>query len=694
MSDFDVLTKTAGLNRTQKKFCKVPYNKNVRLLAPAGSGKTFSLLWRCKYIVQVCKEKELPAPHFLLVAFTRAAKMELETRLESDIFSDIHATVRTLNAWGWEQIKKPGKELVITRRDKASIINHDLLSVCQKYSMIAALLKTAYGRANNAAALMELIDTYKSLGFTHTMTKKAYKAHVRFLKEVGLMPYLLNTYEKLFQMVGIQDASKEEKDKVCMEFFDFWKKAVIGMEANNRYTLEDQKYWARIYLENQINVGKLPQGVARYSHIMVDEFQDINPLDIALLQTACRYHGQEKNKVALTIIGDDDQAIFGWRGTSPQFILHPEKFFGVSFETSVLDTNYRSPKNIVEISSKLLSYNKDREPKEMKSAAKGIAVIKIESKKKMLSTIDATMKLLDTLVEKKGCASVALIGRRQVSLFPYQVLLSAKGTPYHVDADLDIFEGDAMQALQNMLQIVYRSKNDDVDNPADALMTICDRIDRYKLQKKDRDAIIKYLERHGAETMQETLESLREYELPIKNLSAEQVYGIIAALLSSKTVYDFMKYIGERFRGLDKDYNKKDTDTHYKEPQFFRLAEISRRYGDDFRLFYRDIEKARRAGERSRSRNNDDSREGYEETNEIAIHLVTATRSKGHEYDAVIVLDVNDGEWPSHLAELREDIEEERRLFYVALSRARKHLYFVTSGDRAESRFLLEAGLM
>ena len=152
-----------------------------------------------------------------------------------------------------------------------------------------------------------------------------------------------------------------------------------------------------------------------------------------------------------------------------------------------------------------------------------------------------------------------------------------------------------------------------------------------------------------------------------------------------------MKYIGERFRGLDKDYNKKDTDTHYKEPQFFRLAEISKRYGNDFRLFYRDIEKARRAGERSRSRNNDDSREGYEETNEITIHLVTAARSKGHEFDAVIVLDADDNEWPNRM---NGDIEEERRLFHVAMSRAKKYLYFVTDSRNLESRFLLEAGVI
>ena len=159
----------------------------------------------------------------------------------------------------------------------------------------------------------------------------------------------------------------------------------------------------------------------------------------------------------------------------------------------------------------------------------------------------------------------------------------------------------------------------------------------------------------------------------------------------NKLVRDRMLSIDENLRGLSKDYNKIDIDNHYKEPQFFRLTEVARKYDSDFRRFYRDIEKARKAGERSRMRNSDDTSESYLETESIALHLVTATRAKGHEYDAVIVLDADDHEWPNHQT---MDIEEERRLFYVALSRAGKHLYFVIAGDRIASRFLLEAGLI
>ena len=603
----------------------------------------------------------------------------------------VHATVRTLNAWGWEQIRRPGKELISSRRQRQGIANHDLLPLIQQHEKIAACFKSANGRMRNSVVLMDLIDLLKTLGFEHSMNRTAYKAHCKTLKEIGLLTILHEGYESLYRMEGLQGASPKEQEVAVWDFFDFWKKAVALIEKNNRYTLEDQKYWARIYLEKQLSENRTPQGVSRYSHIMVDEFQDVNPLDIALLKAVCAYHGQDKNRVYLTVVGDDDQAIFGWRGTSPQYILHPERYFNVEFETCILDTNYRSPKNIVEVSSRLLSYNKDRIPKEMRSAAKGKALIKVVDRKKVISSIDATMQLVHNLVKQKGCKTVALIGRRQVSLFPYQVLFSAEGLSYHVDADIDIFEGEAMQSLQSILQVVYRAKDDDVDNPIEALLTICDKIDRYQIQIKERNAMLRYLDKCGADSFSEALEALRTYPELVKGRSASDMCAVVDKLLEADTVYKLMLSIDENLRGLSKDYNKIDIDNHYKEPQFFRLTEVARKYDSDFRRFYRDIEKARKAGERSRMRNSDDTSESYLETESIALHLVTATRAKGHEYDAVIVLDADDHEWPNHQT---MDIEEERRLFYVALSRARKHLYFVIAGDRIASRFLLEAGLI
>lgn len=125
--------------------------------------------------------------------------------------------------------------------------------------------------------------------------------------------------------------------------------------------------------------------------------------------------------------------------------------------------------------------------------------------------------------------------------------------------------------------------------------------------------------------------------------------------------------------------------------RFDRLTEISRKYGNDLRKFYQDLADAGRVQKISRDNERSDSEQGYLENEAAPIHLLTATRSKGREFDGVIILDADDTEWPNRQT---DDIEEERRLFYVAMSRAKKYRYMVVPYNKLESRFLLEAGLI
>ena len=662
------------LNRNQRRFCKRPSSKNIRLLAPAGSGKTFSLLWRCKYIAEDHKKKEKVPPYFLILTFTRSACIELEERLKNNPdFKNIRATVRTLNSWGWEQLKVPNKTLVVDRFERRKLILNDLNVVISKYPAFASLTKSARNKYHNADMLIDMMDILKSLGFVHTMTKAEYSSHCKHLKEVGLLPILMESYKKLYSALGVDLQDKKATNKVISDYFNFWKKSVVKLQENLKYTMEDQKYWALFMVQSYIEQKKFPKGVTRYSHILVDEFQDINPLDMSLINSVSTYHGGGK-KTSITIVGDDDQAIFGWRGTTPKYILYPEKYIGCQFETIVLDENYRSPKAIVELSRRLIQHNKEREPKELKSKAPGKAFVKVIRRQKYISTIDVVMKMLHELIDEKGCRNVALIGRKQAAIFPYQILLSSEGTNYSVDTDIDIFSGEAMSSLSEIIKIVYRAKDSDNDSICPELLQICRKVYRYPMKKQEESDLLNYLEARHPDDFMEALEILKDYPNEIKGYNMQDLYETIFNLVTADSVYDFMRCIVNEFDGLSKDYSKSDTDTHYKDPQFFRLTEVSRKYGSDFRGFWKDIDRAKRNVGAPDSK----------------VVLVTATRSKGHEYDGVIVLDCYDTEWPNSLA---EDIEEERRLMYVAMTRAKKYLYFISSNDKEESRFIDEMGL-
>ncbi len=159
MSEINSAMQSAGLNRSQKKFCKLARTHNVRLLAPAGSGKTFSLLWRCRFITDECEKNGSAQPRFLILTFTRSARFELEDRLKTNPeFAGIHATVRTLNSWGWEQYRKVGKTLVVSSKERKDLVSHDLMNLCRKCAGLAPAMSTKQGHNKYAGDIIDLID--------------------------------------------------------------------------------------------------------------------------------------------------------------------------------------------------------------------------------------------------------------------------------------------------------------------------------------------------------------------------------------------------------------------------------------------------------------------------------------------------------------------------------------------------------
>lgn len=698
MEDVKKMLKAAGLNESQQEFCLLPPDESVRLLAPAGAGKTYSLLWRCKCIAEEYKKAGNSEPRFLILTFTQTAKGELEKRIRTrEEFHGIKATIKTLNAWGWQQIRlDSNKKLNTTEINRKSLVKITLEKTWKEYSLIL-LIFTTRKKDRKFKEAIDLIDRLKSLGFEPGMDEDELLEHLDTLKDMGFSLWEDNCLGGVPQFFGEKNANSD-KTFYFEYFYNFWEKATEKLESVNECTLEDQKYLAKRLIEDKCRQGNFPKGNARYTHILIDEFQDINPLDMALLKAMYQYYGNS-GPISLTICGDDDQAIFGWRGTSPQFILYPEKYFQIDFHTCILNVNYRSPQNIVSYSNKLICHNKNREYKNMISANKNDAVVEVIEANGDLAEV--AVELAYNLYKEGDCKQIALIGRKHASIFPCQVLFSADKKQYYVDADIDIYNGEMIGSLGEIVKIIYKAKNDDNDSPCDDILAICDKVYPRPLSKEDKQNLRSYLLKSDPDSFFEALQALKKYPSIIKrDQSVERVVSTIQKLYESETVYDFMNSI-QGMDGFKKNYTKKDEDTHYKEPQFYRLAEFSKRYGADFKKFYRDLNATKERGKESRDieskiESAEDSNivEGYEEICNIPFHLLTATRSKGREFDAVIILDADSDEWPNERAVKRVDgEEEERRLFYVAMTRAKKYLYFIHSSRKMKSPFLEEAGL-
>ena len=164
------------------------------------------------------------------------------------------------------------------------------------------------------------------------------------------------------ELISLLEDSEKGIKLFYRNFGKFWCEACQHLNDSAAFTLEDQKYWALIDIEKEIEAGKSTTGMHRYNHILVDEFQDINVLDLNLLKAIANI-----NKSNLTIVGDDDQAIYEWRGATPTFILNPDQHICPGYETHLLDVNYRSPRNVVHLSQKLIKNNHNRVEKNVKA---------------------------------------------------------------------------------------------------------------------------------------------------------------------------------------------------------------------------------------------------------------------------------------------------------------------------------------
>lgn len=706
------------LDDHQRTFCTAPSSSNIRLLAPAGCGKTLCLLARCEHLTRRAVESGKGPPRFLLVTFTRAATVELTDRV-GDRKQFPHLTslahrqpasvdISTLNAWGYRRIRKLtfSPRLLKNKSDYHFAVLNQLQPIWQTHSHVAEAIKAK--KSTVPRTLMEIIDAFKSLGFDHTLhTNYAeFLAHVGRLGEQGLTARLDKQIDELAKLnvidtklVGQHELAKSDKKQLYGRFFKFWRDAVKHLKDSATFTFEDQKYVACLHERQAIKRGSLLSGAAAYSHVLVDEFQDINPLDLTLIRAIA-----DRNRAFLTVTGDDDQAIFEWRGASPEYILRPDNFLGRRFSTHKLGVNYRSPANIVNHSQKLIRNNQRREPKAVRAARSENALITVRMIRDFSQAIEAVEEVLEQAFSDGS--KVAIIGRKRSQIIPFQVDFVSKGVKFCAAEDLQIFLSKTFDGLLELLNIKTRAAAIDhgFTSVKDTL-DLCDRVKRYPLSRNDKISLQQHLVGLRPRNLLEASAALRQYTGPLKRRKngakvAWEMADAIEGFAACDSVSETLDSLGKHFQGLHKDFGKADDDIFFLDPPFGRLAEYAASHGNDYDKFIWDI-----TGARDElavvPKFHDDDGVSAEQMNlfKRPVHLMTAPRAKGREFDYVLLLDVVDGVWPIRTKEqTEEEVEAERRLFYVAFTRTRKEIVMLVNqkvGGRATkpSPFVEELGI-
>ena len=675
------------LDRSQLEFCESD-SQNIRLLAPAGCGKTASLLHRCRELVQRADRK----PRFLIVTFTKTATAELKERVERDPYFEPvrgQANITTLNAWGWNRIRNLSRvsnpRLLTSANELFFAMKNQLHPVWAGDQHLEPVVTKPGSGARN---LMTVMDNLKSMGFVHTrdVNRSLYLERLEALTQQGLAWRIDEQFELLTDL-GVLDRPKRgdtdgpstSRRDFYDRFFTFWRKATERLLEESTFTFEDQKYWNYLDIESDAADGRTqpgPAGAARYDHIMVDEFQDINPLDMALIKAIAQRH-----RATLTIVGDDDQAIFEWRGATPEYILHPEQYLGVSFYDYHLQVNYRSPKNIVEHSQRLISNNKNRVSKRVR-AAEGADTAEIEVKR--TDSVSERLALVTDLVRNTVFpGKVAVISRLRRQLIPYQIYFASDGAPFNTAVDLDVFNSNAFDSLVNLLEVWERSQDRRrVGQIVEDAILICDIIRRRPLSKKNRDDLSRHLRGSNPKSVTEAVATLKDYDGPkLSGKTHLQLHGIASDFLTAEQVDGALRSISSGFDGLQFDRERAEEDVFYTAPPLEQLADICENEGFSASDLIDRIDAVKIQVQEYRDFDADGNDDDGGALLERPLHLMTATRAKGKEFDTVILLDTVQGIWPYKRTKDSREMEAERRLFYVAFTRARQRVVMLMSSE-------------
>ena len=658
------------LNKSQQNFinCQDEFS---RALAPAGSGKTATLLWKC---LEDAKASDLKNK-YLIFTFTRVARDELRDRINSrEEFKSLNNITRieTLNQWGFTYIKnlKDGLRLKPSKQDYFFLVNNNLRPLWDDNPLLKKLSK----QKNKYSDIIEIFGELKTLGFSHDFEEQEFfnefSRHLDWLESNNLSKYFNEKVYKPLMDLDLLDSKHSDVELQIKPFLEFWRDSTESLWKQSLITLEDQKYWALVKLYGQYPEGKFFPAPQRYQHIMVDEFQDINPLDLLLIKKLV-----ELNKSKLTIVGDDDQAIFEWRASSPNFILQPEEYFRKIFSTHILDINYRSPQNLVELSQRLIKNNFRRVDKKITPVLETNALVQPVRFRNHMESVQFVIQLVKEFHAQKNSEKIAIISRKKGQLIPIQITLTANDIEYYAKEDLNILLSNAFNDLKRLLEIIpEKNSRRSSEGIINDLLSFCNKVEKYALKKEDNVRLRSFLQKRSPKTFQEGLDILIEYPYTInKTKHILSFHFSISNVVNCETVSDAILTIEQELLGLRKHYAKSDDDIFYKDPPFLYMVEYSEKYGDDFWGFIDHMEKAIQ-----KMTSFDEINDNIDLGIRANVHLMTALRAKGKEFDTVVVLDVNDGIWPIKYAEDEYELEQERRLFYVVMTRAKRKLIFLS----------------
>ncbi|HGS9090946.1 TPA: DUF3553 domain-containing protein [Clostridioides difficile] len=609
----------------------------VLILAGAGSGKTKVLTTRIAYLIE---DKGVQAPNILAITFTNKAANEMRERVEQNIgpetkdmwISTFHSCcVRILR----KDINKIGYNRSFVIYDSADQVT--LVKDCLKELNLS-------DKVFEPKAVISAISGAKDKLYTPKQFKDINMADNRMVKIADI--YAL-----------YQDRLKRNS---ALDFDDLILKTVELFKAND----EVLAYYR-----------------SRFRYIMVDEYQDTSKAQYELIKLLAREHQN------ICVVGDDDQSIYGWRGADIRNILEFEKDYD-NVHVVKLEQNYRSTQVILDAANKVISNNIERKRKKLWSEKKEGELIKIQLTGSEIEEADFIADSIAQIARKENrpYKDFAVLYRANAQARPVEDALNRSQIPYNIYGGTKFYERKEIKDLLAYLRVIQNPQDDisikriiNVPRRGIGLRTIEKIEDRANLKQESIYSVLIDIETNS-DISTKARASISGFVDIIGTLrTIKEVYPVSKLIEKVLDTTGYMDELVEIRNKNEKDLTGKGEEVQDRIDNLREFISIALEFesSNDDTYENKDLETFLTSIALT-SESND------EEDND-RVSLMTIHTSKGLEFPVVFLTGMEEGLFPiSRAIKSMSDsqIEEERRLCYVGITRAKEELYMSLTEKR------------
>ena len=644
-----------NLNDKQKE--AVEYTEGpLLILAGAGSGKTSTMTHRIAYLVQegIC----LPY-NVLAVTFTNKAAKEMKDRVENLVGGAYGMWIMTFHAMCLRML-----------RNHAEVLGYD-----QNFVI--------YDTTDQKTVIRNIINELR-------LDNKQYKvpylmAVISKNKEKSISP-------RQFEM----ESNSGFKNNALVDVYYMYEKI---LKENHAMDFDDLLLNTVKLLKKDESILNLYQD--RFKYIMVDEYQDTNQIQYELIRMLADKHRN------LCVVGDDDQCIYQWRGADIRNILDFEKDFP-NAKIIKLEQNYRSKGNILAAAHSVVENNKSRKSKQLwtnQEAGEKITYYRADNEKDEASFVAGEIKLLIDSGERKY-NDFAILYRTNAQSRQFEDALTRKDIPYRVLSGLRYYDRKEIKDIMSYMRLVA-NPNDDIslrriinepkrgigEKTLDKIRAFATVNNQSLYEALGEDEVLQSLSVKSREKIGEMVDVINLCRNDAVNMRVSDIYdqllvktGYLAALEEENTIESEGRIENlMEFKTVILDYEEEFSVINPEEINEYDNG-IEDENGPTVSGF---MEKLSLMADID---NHDE--------NEDAVVLMTMHSSKGLEFPIVFIPGMEDGLFPGHKSfEEPDGLEEERRLCYVGMTRAKERLFLSGASCRTmygrtdytrESQFLRE----